>query len=265
MRTHFTKEDTFWWKISILCNVGYMNLIFGQGTKIPHAAEQLIPGITATEPHTLDSMHNSQLERVCALQQKIPHGASETLHAATKTWRSQTQNNNWKKKFLNRRYCYTRIRLERNYEAKWWWGGKSARTLEHYRWECSSHLKNKSAVLYKPKHIPKASLVVQSVKSLPGMQKTRVRFLGRDDPLEKEMAAHSNILAWWAMVHGFARVRHDLVTKPPPPPNTSPSYDPAIPLLGMYPREMKHGHTKACMRMLIAYQQILETTQMCFS
>ena len=41
-----------------------MNLIFGQGTKIPHAAEQLIPGITATEPHTLESMHNSQLERV---------------------------------------------------------------------------------------------------------------------------------------------------------------------------------------------------------
>ena len=77
-------------------------------------------------------------------------------------------------------------------------------------------MKNKSAVLYKPKHIPKASLVVQSVKSLPGMQKTRVRFLGRDDPLEKEMAALSNILAWWATVHGFARVRHDLVTKPPP-------------------------------------------------
>ena len=94
-----------------------MNLIFGQGTKIPHAAEQLIPGITATEPHTLESMHNSQLERVRELQQQIPHGASKTLHAATKTWRSQIQNNNWKQ-FLNRGYCYTHIRLERNYEAK---------------------------------------------------------------------------------------------------------------------------------------------------
>ena len=51
-----------------------MNLIFGQGTKIPHAAEQLIPGIRATEPHTLESVHNSQLERVPALQQKIPQG-----------------------------------------------------------------------------------------------------------------------------------------------------------------------------------------------
>ena len=28
------------------------------------------------------------------------------------------------------------------------------------------------------------------------MQETRVRFLGQEDPLEKEMATHSNILAW---------------------------------------------------------------------
>ena len=28
------------------------------------------------------------------------------------------------------------------------------------------------------------------------MQETRVQFLGREDPLEKEMAIHSNILAW---------------------------------------------------------------------
>ena len=28
------------------------------------------------------------------------------------------------------------------------------------------------------------------------MQKTRVQFLGREDPLEKEMATHSSILAW---------------------------------------------------------------------
>ena len=28
------------------------------------------------------------------------------------------------------------------------------------------------------------------------MQETRVRFLGREDPLEKEMATHSSILAW---------------------------------------------------------------------
>ena len=41
-----------------------------------------------------------------------------------------------------------------------------------------------------------ASLVAQSVKSLPAVQETRVRFLGREDPLEKEMATHSSILAW---------------------------------------------------------------------
>ena len=34
------------------------------------------------------------------------------------------------------------------------------------------------------------------VKRLPGMQETRVRSLGREDPLEKEMATHSSTLAW---------------------------------------------------------------------
>ena len=41
-----------------------------------------------------------------------------------------------------------------------------------------------------------ASLVAQSVKNLPAMQETQVRFLGREDPLEKEMATHSSVLAW---------------------------------------------------------------------
>ena len=39
------------------------------------------------------------------------------------------------------------------------------------------------------------SLVVQTVKNLPVMQETRVPSLGLEDPLEKEMAAHSSILA----------------------------------------------------------------------
>ena len=34
------------------------------------------------------------------------------------------------------------------------------------------------------------------VKTLPVMQKTEVRSLGQEDPLEKEMATHSSILAW---------------------------------------------------------------------
>ena len=41
-----------------------------------------------------------------------------------------------------------------------------------------------------------ASLVAQRLKSLPGMRETWVRSLGREDPLEKEMATHSSTLAW---------------------------------------------------------------------
>ena len=39
-------------------------------------------------------------------------------------------------------------------------------------------------------------VVSGSVKRLPAMQETRVRSLGQEDPLEKEMATHSSILAW---------------------------------------------------------------------
>ena len=42
----------------------------------------------------------------------------------------------------------------------------------------------------------RASLVVQRLKCLPAMWETWVRSLGREDPLEKEMATHSSILAW---------------------------------------------------------------------
>ena len=41
-----------------------------------------------------------------------------------------------------------------------------------------------------------ASLVAQRLKRLPAMQETWVQFLGQEDPLEKEMATHSSILAW---------------------------------------------------------------------
>ena len=46
------------------------------------------------------------------------------------------------------------------------------------------------------KYSVKASLVAQSLKCLPGMRETWVRSLGREDPLEKEMAIHSCTLAW---------------------------------------------------------------------
>ena len=41
-----------------------------------------------------------------------------------------------------------------------------------------------------------ASLVAQTVKSLPAIQETRVQPLGQEDPLEKGMATDSSILAW---------------------------------------------------------------------
>ena len=41
-----------------------------------------------------------------------------------------------------------------------------------------------------------ASLIAQSVKYLSAMMDTQVQFLGWEDPLEKEMATHSSILAW---------------------------------------------------------------------
>ena len=62
-------------------------------------------------------------------------------------------------------------------------------------------------------HIVKGtSLVAQMVKRLPAMRDTQVRSLGREDPLEKEMATYSGTLVenpmdggvWWATAHGLA-------------------------------------------------------------
>ena len=64
-------------------------------------------------------------------------------------------------------------------------------------------------------HCPK---VAQTVKRLPAMWETRVQSPGREDPPEKEMAAHSSTLAWktpWMeepgrlQSMGSQRVRHD--------------------------------------------------------
>ena len=53
----------------------------------------------------------------------------------------------------------------------------------------------------------RASLVPQMVMNIPAIQETQVRSLGQEDPLEKEIATHSNILAWripWREKHGWA-------------------------------------------------------------
>ena len=63
--------------------------------------------------------------------------------------------------------------------------------------------------------------LAQSVKNLPAVQETQVRSLGQEDPLEKEMATHSSILAWkisWTeepgglQSMGSQKVEHDWVT-----------------------------------------------------
>ena len=63
----------------------------------------------------------------------------------------------------------------------------------------------------------RASLIAQLVKNLPAVQEAWVRSLGREDPLEKGMSTHSNILAWripWTeepggpQSMGSRRVRH---------------------------------------------------------
>ena len=59
------------------------------------------------------------------------------------------------------------------------------------------------------------------VKNLPAKQETQVRSLGQEDPLQKERATHSSILAWeipWTEEPGrllfrVTKVTHDLVTK----------------------------------------------------
>ena len=60
--------------------------------------------------------------------------------------------------------------------------------------------------------------MAQMVKCLPAMRETRVRSLGQEDPLEKQMATHSSTLAWkipWTeepsrlQSTGSQRVGHD--------------------------------------------------------
>ena len=92
--------------------------------------------------------------------------------------------------------------------------------------QTSSLLKKKIIYILKQSiQIYVASLVAQLVKNLPAMQETWVRFMGREDPLEKEMATHSNILAWrlpWTeepgglQSMGLQEWDNDLATKPLP-------------------------------------------------
>ena len=51
-------------------------------------------------------------------------------------------------------------------------------------------------LLYLRKYKDLASLVAQIIKRLPAIRETWIQSLGWENPLEKEMATHSSILAW---------------------------------------------------------------------
>ena len=95
-----------------------------------------------------------------------------------------------------------------------------------------------TSLIYSP-----SSLVAQWVKNLPAMQESacnagdldsipgswRSPGEGNGNPLQ--FSCLENLMdrgAWWAPVHGVARVGHDLATKPPPQPNTSHLYSPSL-------------------------------------
>ena len=61
--------------------------------------------------------------------------------------------------------------------------GNGAESIDHFFGPCQ-------------KSKPGSALVAQSLKCLPAMQETWVRSMGPEEPLEKEMATHSTILAW---------------------------------------------------------------------
>ena len=120
--------------------------------------------------------------------------------------------------FLPHFLCLQRKHLPLEYEQNW---------LE------LTLLNSSYVILFNDNHPTRASLIAQSVKNLSAMQKTWVRSLGQDDPLEKEMAAYSSILAWrlpWTEEPGglqsmaSQRDGHDLATQPPPSYKDRPYY-----------------------------------------
>ena len=98
-----------------------------------------------------------------------------------------------------------------------------------------------------------ASLVVQLVKNLAAMQETWVQSLGPENLLEKEMATHSRIVAWkvpWTEEPGRVGYNpwgHESQTGLSDYTTTTTlkielSYDPAVPLLSIYSKEVKIGY-----------------------
>ena len=89
--------------------------------------------------------------------------------------------------------------------------------LEKVRFHSNPKERQCQKMLKLPHTCTDLTLVAQRLKHLPVMQETWVRSLGQEDPLEKEMATHSSILAWkipwteepgWLLSMGLQRVGH---------------------------------------------------------
>ena len=96
--------------------------------------------------------------------------------------------------------------------------GSGHELIAKFRLKLKKVGKNTRPFRYDLNQIPYTSLVSQMVKRLFAMPETRIHSLGWEDPLEKEMAAHSSTLAWkipWMeesgrlQSMGSQRVRHD--------------------------------------------------------
>ena len=143
------------------------------------------------------------------------------------SWNSNTLAT-WSKELthLKRPWCWERLRAEegdsRGWEGwmasptqwtwvwvdsgSWWWAGRpgmlwfmGSQRVRH-DWVTELNWTDVAIIsIYNGYKIPiiiGASLVAQTVKSLPAVQETQVQSLGGEDPLEEDMATHSSILAW---------------------------------------------------------------------
>ena len=100
------------------------------------------------------------------------------------------------------------------WQANLWWGVSRSRKGPQSFLHTQDNIKRRQ-------FDKSTSLAVHLVKHLPAMQETQVQSMNGEDPLEKEMATHSSILAWkipWTEEPGklqsteSQRIRHDLET-----------------------------------------------------
>ena len=111
--------------------------------------------------------------------------------------------------------------LENHRDGGAWWAAIYGVTQSQTRLKRLSSSNSSSSMKSVSPLVTWAFLVAQMVKNLPAMQETHVLSLCQEDPLEKEMATHSSILAWKIprtgepvrlQSMGSQRVGHDWVT-----------------------------------------------------